>query len=262
MTHTIRTHRPARTTVGALAAAALLTLTACNAGGDDDSKASDDSSASADPSASSSADAAAEPDLDGIPDVVAEVNGEEVTKDEFVPIYEVAFQQATSQAQMGGQAPDEDALKKQTVDELVDTELLSQEADSRGIEVSDDDVDAELETLAKQNQMGSAEELLKAVEKQGMSEDQARSQVETQVMVEQLAADEDGSIDPTEKELRALYAQAKKQQAQSGQKGQKIPPFAQVHDQLEEQARSEQVGKVAESLLKDLRKDADITINL
>ena len=110
--------------------------------------------------------------------------------------------------------------------------------------------------------MGSAEELLKAVEKQGMSEDQARAQVETQVMVEQLADDEDGPIDPTEKELRALYAQAKKQQAQSGQQGQKIPPFAQVHDQLEEQARSEQVGKVAESLLKDLRKDADITINL
>ena len=163
---------------------------------------------------------------------------------------------------MGGQAPDEDALKKQTVDELVDTELLSQEADSRGIEVSDDDVDAELETLAKQNQMGSAEELLEAVEKQGMSQDQARSQVETQVMVEQLADDEGGPIAPTEKELRALYAQAKQQQAQSGQKGQKIPPFAQVHDQLEEQARSEKVGKVAESLLKDLRKDADITINL
>ena len=105
MTHTIRTHRPVRTTVGALAAAALLTLTACNAGGDDDSKASDDSSASADPSASSSADAAAEPDLDGIPDVVAEVNGEEVTKDEFVPIYEVAFQQAAARPRWAVRPP-------------------------------------------------------------------------------------------------------------------------------------------------------------
>ena len=38
---------------------------------------------------------------------------------------------------MSGQAPDEDALKKQTVDDLVDTELLAQEAESRGIEVSD-----------------------------------------------------------------------------------------------------------------------------
>jgi peptidyl-prolyl cis-trans isomerase SurA len=265
MTHTIRTHRPARMTLGALAVAALLTLTACGGSGDDDAKASSDSSASAAPSADPSADAgsdAAEPDLDGIPDVVAEVNGEEVTKDEFVPIYEVTFQQAAAQAQMGGEAPDEDALKKQTLDDLVDTELLAQEAESRGISVSDDDVDAELETLAKQNQMGSAKELLEAVEKQGMSEEQARSQVETQVMVEQLADDEDGPIQPTEKELRALYAQAKQQQAQSGQEGQQVPPFAQVRDQLEEQARTEQVGKVAQSLIEDLRKDADITINL
>jgi peptidyl-prolyl cis-trans isomerase SurA len=265
MTHFMRTHRPVRTTVGALAAAALLALTACGAGSDD-GKASDASSASADPSADAStdasADAAAEPDLEGIPDVVAEVNGEEVTKDEFVPVYRASFQQAAAQAQMSGQAPDEEALKKQAVDDLVDTELLAQEADSRGISVSDEDIDTELETLAEQNQMGSAEELLKAVEEQGLSEDQARAQVETQVMVEQLVADEDGPIEPSEKQLRTLYAQAKKQQAQSGQKGQKIPPFAQVRDQIAEQATAEQVGKVAQSLVDDLRKDAEITIKL
>jgi peptidyl-prolyl cis-trans isomerase SurA len=163
---------------------------------------------------------------------------------------------------MSGQAPDEEALKKQTVDDLVDTELLSQEAETRGIEVSDDDVDAELTDLAKQNQMASAEELLKAVEKNGLTEEQARAQVETQVLIEQLVADEDGSPAPTDKELRALYAQAKQQQAQSGQKGQEIPPFAQVRPQLEEQAKAQQVGKVATALVKDLRKDADITINL
>ena len=264
MTHTMRTHRTVRTAVGALAAAALLTLTACSSG-DDDAPASG-SSSSADPSpspdASSDSGSDAGPDLSGIPDVVAEVNGEEVTKDEFVPIYEATFQQASAQAQMGGQAPDEEALRKQAVDDLVDTELLAQEAESRGITVSDDAVDAELETLAEQNQMGSAEELLEAVEKQGLSQEQARAQVETQVMVEQLVADEDGPIEPSEKELRALYAQVKQQQAQSGQKRQSVPPFAQVRDQLAEQARTQQVGEVAGSMLEDLRKDADITINL
>jgi peptidyl-prolyl cis-trans isomerase SurA len=264
MTHTMRTPARTRTILGSLAVAAVLALSACSGASDSDAGASQDSSASADAStdASDGSSAAPEPDLDQIPDVVAEVNGEEVTKDEFVPIYEATFQQAAAQAQMGGEAPDEEALKKQTVDDLVDTELLAQEAESRGITVSDADVDAELETLAKQNQMGSADELLAAVEKQGMSEDQARAQVETQVMVEQLAADEDGPIEPTDQELRTLYAQAKQQQAASGQQGQKIPPFAEVRDQLEEQARSQQVGKVASTLLKGLRKDADITINL
>ena len=270
MTHTTRTPQRIRAVLGLATAAALLSLSACGGGSGDD--AADQAAASASPSDSTSSDAAsdgssdaspaAEPDLEGIPDVVAEVNGEEVTKDEFVPIYTSTFQQAAAQAQAGGEAPDEDALKKQTVDDLVSTELLTQEADARDIEVSDEDVDAELDSLAEQNQLGSAEELLAAVEKQGVTEEQARSQVETQLLVEALVVDEKGPIEPTDKELRATYAQAKQQAAQSGQSGQKIPPFAQVRDQLAEQATQQEIGTVAGALVKQLREDADITINL
>ncbi len=271
MNHTTRTsqrtRQRTRAVLGLVTAAALLSLSACGGGGGNESDADQDASASATPSESDSADASAgaEPDLAGIPDVVAEVNGEEVTKEEFVPIYVSTFQQAAAQAQATGQAPDEEALRKQTVDDLVSTELLAQEADARGIEVSDDDIDAELTSLAEQNQLGSAEELLAAVEEQGVTEEQARSQVETQLMVEALVVDEDGPIKPTEKELRTVYAQAKAQQAQSeqsGQSGQEIPPFAQVRDQLEEQATQQQIGEVAGALVEGLRKDAKITINL
>jgi peptidyl-prolyl cis-trans isomerase SurA len=243
-----------RTVLGLTAAAALLTLSACG-GGDDASSAEPKGDAT-------SQSAAAEGDLEGIPDVVAEVNGEEVTKEEFTPIYEAAFQQAAAQAQMGGEEPDEEALRKETADNLVDTELLLQEAESRGLEVSDEAVEAELTSLAEQNGMKTSDELLKAVEAQGVSADQAREQVETQAMVEKLVEDENGPIEPTDKELRKLYAQVKKQQAASGGGGQKIPPFAQVRDQLAEQASSQETGKVATALVDDLRKDADITINL
>jgi peptidyl-prolyl cis-trans isomerase SurA len=262
--------RRTRTALGALSVAAVLTLSACGGGsgsgsGSDDASAESSSSASPSDGASDGAAAGTQPDLDAIPDVVAEVNGEEVTKDEFVPIYEAAFAQAASQAQMGGEAPDEEQLRKQTADDLVDTELLAQAAEARGLEVSDEDVDAELTDLAEQNGMKSADELLKAVEQQGVTAEQARDQVETQVLVEQLVADENGPIEPTDKELRALYEQAKQQQAQagqSGQGGQKIPPFAQVREQLVEQATNQEIGKVATALVEDLRADADITINL
>jgi peptidyl-prolyl cis-trans isomerase SurA len=137
-----------------------------------------------------------------------------------------------------------------------------QEAESRGLEVTDEAVDAELTDLAEQNGMKSAEELLEAVEAQGVSADQAREQVETQALVEQLVADENGPIEPTDKELRAIYDQAKQQQAASGGGGQQFPPFAQVRDQLVEQATSQETGRVATALVDDLRKDADITINL
>lgn len=247
MTQTFRT----TSVLGLSAAACLLVLTACGGSDDDSGTASSDESSSQ----------ASGGDVDGIPEVVAEVNGEEVTRDEFVLIYEAQLEQATAQAEAGGEAPDEDALKEQTANNLVDTELLSQEAEARGITVSDEDVEAELTSLAESNQMGSAQEFLDAVEEQGTTEEQVRSQVELQVLVEQLVADEAGPSDPTEKELRTLYAQVKEQAKASGQ-AQQIPPFAQVREQLAEQAQTEQVGTVAQALVDELRKDADITINL
>lgn len=258
MTTAIRT----RHALGLTLAAAMLSLTACGGGDGGDAAADSSETSSAEQSEQSGADAA---DLEGIPDVVAEVNGEEVTKEEFAPIYQAQLQQATMQAQMSGEKPDEDALKEQTADDLVDTELLAQEAESRGIEVTDQDVDDELASIAEDNQMGSTDELMKALEQQGTTEDQARAQLETQVMIEQLVADEAGPAKTTEKELRALYRQAKEQQAQMGQQGgqqQEIPPYEKVKPQLEEQAESQKVGTVATELVEQLREDADITINL
>lgn len=246
-----------RTALGLLAATSMVVLSACGGGGgSSDASSKKDATSSESPSASASDG----PDVSKIPDVVATVNGSEVTKDEFVPVYQAAYQEAAAQAQQGGTPPDEAALQKQTADDLVSTELLSQEAAARGLKVSTDEVDAKLEDLAKQSQMASADELLKAVAKNGMTEDQARSQVETQLLVEALVDDEDPSKAATEKQLRAMYDQAKKQAG--GQQGQTIPPFAQVRDQIAEQARNEQISKVAQQLLTGLRKDADIKINL
>ena len=244
--------------LGLVLAAALLALSACGSGGEESG---DAGSAGETPSQEESTTGQQETDLEGIPEVVAEVNGEEVTRDEFVAMYEAQLQQATMQAQMSGQQPDEEALKEQTADGLVDTELLRQEAEQRGISVSDQDVDDQLTELATQNQMGSAQEFLDALEKQGTSADQARTQVETQLLVEGLVEDEAGAIEPTEQDLRTIYQQAKAQQAQAGQQ-QPIPPYAKVKPQLEEQAVAQEQGRIAEALLGELRKDADITINL
>ena len=259
MTHTLRT----RSALGLLVAAAMLALTACG-GGDGGDGGDDNAGSSEEPtSQESAADApeGQEPDLEGIPDVVAEVNGEEVTKDEFVVLYVATYKQAVVQAQSGGEQPDEDALKEQTVDNLVNTELLAQEADARGISVTEEDVDAELTALAEQSQLASVEELLAALDEQGVTEDQARAQVESQALIEQLVIDEAGPVEPTEQDLRKIYNRVKKQQAQAGDQAQAIPPYAEVEAQLEEQAKSDRMNEVAQSLVEDLRKDADITIN-
>lgn len=243
-----------RVALGAGLTAALLALTGCGGGGGSD----------AEESSSSSASSEAEADVEGVPEVVAEVNGEEITRDEFTVVYRAQLQQAEAQAQTTGQATDEDALKQQTAQGLVDTELLRQEAGERGIEASDDAVERELASVAQENQLGSVQALLDALEEQGTSEEQARGQAQTQLLVEGLVADEaGGEIEPTERELRTLYRQVKEQQAQAGeQAGQEIPPFADVRAQLEEQAVSQEQGRIAQSLVEELTEDADISINL
>ena len=254
-----------RPVLGLTLAAAMLALTACG-GGDDSSAKAESSEEPTSQEESAGAEQAQQPDLEGIPDVVAEVNGQEVTKDDFVVVYEAQFQQAAMQAaQTGGDQPDEDALKEQTADQLVDTELLTQEAEDRGIAVTQQDVDGELASVAKENQLGSVDELFAALEKQGATEDQARAQLESQMVIEKLVADEAGPVKPTERELRKIYDAAKKQQAQAAQQGgqaQAIPPYAKVRPQLVEKAKSDRLAEVAQTLVDDLRADADITVNL
>ncbi|MDS8765667.1 SurA N-terminal domain-containing protein, partial [Streptococcus pneumoniae] len=81
-----------------------------------------------------------EPDLEGIPEVVAEVNGEEVSKEEFETAYTGQFQQAAMQAQMSGQEIDQNQLKTQLAESMVGQKLLVQEAENQELTASDEEV--------------------------------------------------------------------------------------------------------------------------
>ncbi len=205
-----------------------------------------------------------EPDLKGIPAVVAEVNGEKIEKKEFVSAYEGQFQQAAMQAQMSGQKIDQGQMKEQTVNGMVSTELLIQEVADRGIEASQKDMNQTLDELAKQNQLKSGDEFMAALKKQGMSEKEVMDQLATQVKVEQLIKDEAGNTNVTEAELKAAYEQVKAQQAQMAQGGQggKLPPLEEVKPELEKQVKKQKESEATQALVKELRKDAKVTINL
>jgi len=248
------------TVLGVLMALALLVLAACgDAGGEDDEPAAAQQETEQAPDTQ-------EPGLDDVPAVVAEVNGQEVTREEFAPAYQAQLQQAAMQAQMSGQEPDAEAVKQQTATVLVNTVLLRQQAEERGISASADDVEGELTKIAEQNQLGSVDELLAALAEQGSSEKVVRAQVRDQLTIEQLVVDEAGEFEASEQQLRRLYRQARQQQQGSGASGDRaqpeFPKYADVRPQLEEQARQQQQNRVAQDLIEQLREDADITVNL
>lgn len=203
---------------------------------------------------------AQQPDVTGVPDVVAEVNGVEITRDEFVSLYEMQFTQWQAQAQQTGEELDQEQMRTQTAEAMVDTELLMQEADDRKIELTQEELDSALEELATDSQMESTDDLLAALEEQGMDEEEVFAELEMQQRIDRLLTEEVGDAQPTEDELLALYDQAAAQQEQAG--GGEVPPFEEVRPQLVEQAVSTKKNEAHQSLVAQLREGAEITLNL
>lgn len=206
-----------------------------------------------------------EPELDDVPDVVAEVNDSEISKEEFETAYQGMFMQASQQTQMTGEEVDQDQLKQDAAESLVQNELLEQEADNQEINVSDEEVDETLTELAEQNGMESSDDLLAALEQQGTGEEEVRSEVETQVKMEELIASEAGDIEVTDEEVQEMYDQMTEQQEQmAGSEGgeTELPALEEVRPEIENQIESQKQAEHAQELVADLREDADVTIHL
>lgn len=201
-----------------------------------------------------------EPDLEGIPEIVAEVNGEEIPKKEFETAYTSQFQQVAMQSQMSGEEVDQAALKTQLAESMVGQKLLIQEADKRKFEASQEAIDKTIEDLVAQNGMESKEQFLTAVEEQGTSEDEVMTQIATQVKVDQLVAEEAGDTKATDEELKALYEQVKTQQAEMG--GEEVPAFEKVKPDLEAQVKMQKESEAVQALVAELRESADVKVNL
>ncbi len=240
-----------RTRLVAVLLAALLVLGVLLAavlprGGDDGDESGDETTAQS-------------ADLDGIPDVVATVNGDEITRDEFVSIYEPQFEQMAGQAEMSGEPVDQDQLKQETLDLIIDNRLLVQEAESRGLTATDEQIDEMLSTYATNSGVESPEEYLAQLEEQqGLSADVVREQIADGVTVEALVDDEIGDQPASEEELRELYDQAVASQGEEAE----LPPFEDVRPQLEEQVQAQKQQEVYQTLVDAAREDAEIETHL
>lgn len=255
-----RTWRSAVVAVGA-----VLVVAGCGASGDDDNDpaAGQQSSAQQSEQASDSGQSAEGPDTSNIPDPVAVVNGEEISRDEFVSVFENQYQQMSMQAQRTGQPVDEDQLKQVASDGLVGALLLQQEATKRGLAVSDADVDAELERYAQTSQV-SADEFIAAMGEQGLDRQGVLDQIRKQLLVRKLIVDEYGEPEITDAQIEGAYQMIAQQQAAAGGQagGGQVPPLEQVRDQVEEQLRAEQQAASMETMSQELRKNADVTVNI
>ncbi|MGE0394665.1 MAG: peptidylprolyl isomerase [Vicinamibacterales bacterium] len=135
-----------------------------------------------------------------LPDELATVNGETVTKAEF----EAALQGLEQNA--GGQVPADkrDAVYRDMLDQMIGYKLLTQEAKSRKIEIPEAEVIARLEML--KGHFGSPEAFTKALADQKMTLDQLKEQTRGEMQLAKMMETEvESKVKVEEKDLQEYF---------------------------------------------------------
>lgn len=199
-------------------------------------------------------------DLEEIPEVVAEVNGEEITKGDFEPLFDAQRETAEQQSEQGGEQVDELELREQVVQSLVTEELLNQEVARRKVTVTDRQVSQTLAKLATENGMPSPDAFVAALEDEGLDRKDIDEEVRQRTQFDRLIAREAGPLTASDKQVRELYQQLKEQQATVGEDADPFPPLKQVRSELEQQITAQQASQAATTLIDRLREEAEIKI--
>src|SRR5699024_6797291 len=145
-----------------------------------------------------------------------------------------------------------------------------QAAEEAGVEATNEDVDAIREDVAQQNGLESADEVIAALEEQGQSEDQIREDAATQHKLDTYIAQEADIDEPSEEELRQQYDETVEQQSQAASDGggegageqAEGPPLGGVREPVGEGANGEQEKEAAKEIVNELRRSAELTIQL
>lgn len=126
-------------------------------------------------------------------DAVARVNGEDITRAEFDRIY------AQVAKQMGGEIPDDMAAdyKRQLLDMMIESKIITQEAEELGADLSDEAVSARIDELRGET---DEETFNQQVEEAGLTrqdlEDSIRDQIAREYLTQKAAEEESSGTLP------------------------------------------------------------------
>ncbi len=154
--------------------------------------------------------------------------------------------------------PAEDAgYELQLLQDLVDLELLKRTAMEKNYTVTSDDVDAEVALIVEQ--FPSEEEFYAQLETVGITEEELRDNIDTELHIRQLLDDETdmGSIVVTDEEIQGFY------DASVGD-AEDAPAFEDVSEIIRAQILNQKSAEVVQTYLQGLRDSAgdSITISL
>ncbi len=140
-------------------------------------------------------------------------------------------------------------IQQQAIQTLISQEVMVQEAEDQGIEVTDEDVERNIEELT--HQFGGEEGLLEAMEAEGLDEESLKDFLRENLMVEQLMSENLNlqDLEVTEEEKKAYYAQLEENWEEQGQES---TPYEEVEEQITQQLQQQKQQEMQLEYLEEL----------
>lgn len=217
----------------------------------------------------------ADANKDGESEIVAVVNGEEITAQELAQnanLNQVLRQLSQVDQQLAQLLTNSEAgnkvladLRKAKLDSLIDNTLLKQEVEESNINLSQEEIDEIYEqqksSILKQNEMDE-KQFLSALENQGFENEAAyknefanNPQIKINKLIEKEVVD---NIEVSEKEIKEAYEQNKDAFAQTGQD----VSYEQIKPRLEQMLKQQKQNQAIKEYLEKLRDNSEVEIKI
>ncbi len=181
-------------------------------------------------------------------EVVATVNGEKISLDDF----ETQLEQTRQMSLQQGIELDEEELKTQVIDEMINRVLIEQEAEKEGITVTEEEVEEEINAIIEN--IGGREVFEQELSNLNLSEEELRENIEKEILMNKYLTTRTPQDEvATEEEMQAIYDEVSE--------GQDLPPFEELEEELRSEVIRRKQSEIIEGLINSLREKADIDIS-
>ncbi|MBM6616528.1 SurA N-terminal domain-containing protein [Bacillus suaedaesalsae] len=188
-------------------------------------------------------------------EAVASVNGVDIPRSE----YDILLEETKAMYAMQGMTEEnmDEATKKQmetqVIDQLINTELLFQQAKEDKITISKEDIDKRLEEM-KAN-FDDEKKFKDALEENKLTEESLKERIEKDLLITQYLDKNIGEVNVTDAEIQASYEKYKESMKNSDQEA---PALEDVKEQLKQQTIAEKEQNKVVLILQGLRGESEI----
>lgn len=176
--------------------------------------------------------------------VVATVNDVELTGKKYNPLY---YQVKMLNHQFGQDIDDAEIVKEQTLTILIEQELIKQDAENKNIEISEEEVEAELNNIVEQEGEEAYQAVLDQIQ---LTEEELKNQLRDDLLVAKYI-DDQLDTEVTDEEVKENYEVLKEENEELGD-------FEDVEGQIRELLSQQKETEQLQARLDELKEQAEV----